>query len=139
MHLPNLIIPVILSGGSGSRLWPLSRSLRPKQFLSLNGKESLFQLTLERLRSLNPNGELAPIIVANNDHRFLVAEQCHEIGVHPSKLILEPIARNTAPAIAVAAIAAMEYDALTHYYWCCHQIISLLSPRLLLTLLALQN
>jgi mannose-1-phosphate guanylyltransferase/mannose-6-phosphate isomerase len=106
-----IIIPVILSGGSGSRLWPLSRSLRPKQFLSLTGKESLFQLTLERLRALNANGELAPIVVANDDHRFLVAEQCHEINVHPSKLILEPIARNTAPAIAVAAIAAMEQGA----------------------------
>ena len=103
-----MIIPVILSGGSGSRLWPLSRSLRPKQFLPLTGKESLFQLTLERLRPLNPHGELAPIVVANDDHRFLVAEQCREIGVHPSKLILEPTARNTAPAIAVAAIAAME-------------------------------
>lgn len=105
------IIPVILSGGSGSRLWPLSRSLRPKQFLSLTGKESLFQLTLERLRSLNTSGELSPIVVANDDHRFLVAEQCREIGVHPSKLILEPVARNTAPAIAVAAIAAMEQGA----------------------------
>ena len=102
------IIPVILSGGSGSRLWPLSRSLRPKQFLPLTGKESLFQLTLERLRPLNPHGELSPIVVANDDHRFLVAEQCREIDVHPSKLILEPIARNTAPAIAVAALAAIE-------------------------------
>ena len=98
------IIPVILSGGSGSRLWPLSRSLRPKQFLSLTGKESLFQLTLDRLRSLNAGGALSPIVVANDDHRFLVAEQCREIGVQPSKLILEPIARNTAPAIAVAAL-----------------------------------
>ena len=82
------IIPVILSGGTGTRLWPLSRSLRPKQFLPLTGKESLFQLTLERLRPLNPNGELSPIVVANDDHRFLVAEQCREIDVHPSKLIL---------------------------------------------------
>ena len=105
------IIPVILSGGSGSRLWPLSRSLRPKQFLALTGKESLFQLTLERLRPLNPSGDLAPIVVANDDHRFLVAEQCREMGLHPSKLILEPLARNTAPAIAVAALAAMEQGA----------------------------
>jgi len=107
----NTIIPVILSGGSGSRLWPLSRSLRPKQFLALTGKESLFQLTLERLRPLNPSGDLAPIVVANDDHRFLVAEQCREMGLHPSKLILEPLARNTAPAIAVAALAAMEQGA----------------------------
>ena len=107
----NTIIPVILSGGSGSRLWPLSRSLRPKQFLALTGKESLFQLTLERLRPLNPSGHLAPIVVANDDHRFLVAEQCREMGLHPSKLILEPLARNTAPAIAVAALAAMEQGA----------------------------
>jgi mannose-1-phosphate guanylyltransferase/mannose-6-phosphate isomerase len=106
-----MIIPVILSGGSGSRLWPLSRSMRPKQFLSLTGKESLFQLTLERVRPLNSDGPVAPIVVANDEHRFLVAEQCREIGVHPSKLILEPIARNTAPAIAVAALAAIEQGA----------------------------
>ena len=98
------IIPVILSGGSGSRLWPLSRALRPKQFLGLTDELTLFQLTLERLRGLvDP---LQPIVVANDDHRFLVAEQCLEHGVKPSALILEPIARNTAPAIAVAALAA---------------------------------
>ncbi|WVN42074.1 mannose-1-phosphate guanylyltransferase/mannose-6-phosphate isomerase [beta proteobacterium MWH-UniP1] len=98
------IIPVILSGGSGSRLWPLSRALRPKQFLGLTDELTLFQLTLERLRGLvDP---LQPIVVANDDHRFLVAEQCLEHGVKPSALILEPIARNTAPAIAAAALAA---------------------------------
>ena len=104
----NPIIPVILSGGSGSRLWPLSRSLRPKQFLPLTGKESLFQLTLGRLRDLNLGTTLAPIIVANDDHRFLVAEQCREMGTSPAKLILEPVARNTAPAIAIAALAALQ-------------------------------
>ncbi|MBU3615548.1 mannose-1-phosphate guanylyltransferase/mannose-6-phosphate isomerase [Polynucleobacter sp. Latsch14-2] len=103
----NLVIPVILSGGSGSRLWPLSRSLRPKQFLPLTANESLFQLTLHRLKDLNPGALLEPIIVANDDHRFLVAEQCREINVRPAKLILEPVARNTAPAIAIAALAAM--------------------------------
>jgi mannose-1-phosphate guanylyltransferase/mannose-6-phosphate isomerase len=101
------VIPVVLSGGSGSRLWPLSRSLRPKQFLSLTGKASLFQLALERLRDLNSDGSLHPIVVANDEHRFLVAEQCREIGVEPLKLILEPVARNTAPAIVVSALAAM--------------------------------
>lgn len=98
------LIPVILSGGSGSRLWPLSRALRPKQFLGLTDEFTLFQLTLERLRGLVE--PLQPIVVANDDHRFLVAEQCLEHGVKPSALILEPIARNTAPAIAVAALAA---------------------------------
>ena len=104
----NPIVPVILSGGSGSRLWPLSRSLRPKQFLPLTGKESLFQLTIERLKELNSGAPLAPIVVANDDHRFLVAEQCREMSVSPAKLILEPVARNTAPAIAIAALAAMQ-------------------------------
>jgi len=98
------IIPVILSGGSGSRLWPLSRALRPKQFLGLTDELTLFQLTLERLQGLVE--PLKPIVVANDDHRFLVAEQCLEHGVTPSALILEPLARNTAPAIAVAALAA---------------------------------
>jgi mannose-1-phosphate guanylyltransferase/mannose-6-phosphate isomerase len=101
------IIPVILSGGSGSRLWPLSRALRPKQFLGLTDELTLFQLTLERLRGLVES--LRPIVVANDDHRFLVAEQCLEHGVTPSALILEPIARNTAPAIAVAALAARAF------------------------------
>ena len=107
----DMIMPVILCGGSGSRLWPLSRSMRPKQFLSLTDKKSLFQLTLERLRPLNNDGQVTPIVVANAEHRFLVAEQCREIGVHPSPLILEPIARNTAPAIAVAALAAVQQGA----------------------------
>jgi len=98
------LVPVILSGGSGSRLWPLSRALRPKQFLGLTDELTLFQLTLERLQGLVK--PLKPIVVANDDHRFLVAEQCLEHGVTPSALILEPIARNTAPAIAVAALAA---------------------------------
>ncbi len=102
------IIPVILSGGSGSRLWPLSRALRPKQFLALTGDQTLFQMSLQRLTSLvDP---LRPIIVANDDHRFLVADQCLQIGVTPKALLLEPVARNTAPAIAVAALAAQDAD-----------------------------
>ena len=99
------ICPVILSGGSGSRLWPLSRSMRPKQFLNLFENYSLFQLTLQRLLLVS-SYELRPIVVANNDHRFLVAEQCREAGVEPLNILLEPVPRNTAPAIAVAALAA---------------------------------
>ncbi len=100
------MMPVVLSGGSGSRLWPLSRSLRPKQFLNLTSEASLFQLTLQRLTgiSLKP---IRPIIVANADHRFLVGEQCREAGVDPFSIVLEPVARNTAPAIAAAALSAM--------------------------------
>ncbi len=99
-----LFIPVILSGGSGSRLWPLSRALRPKQFLGVTDEKTLFQLTLDRLSGLI--SPIAPIVVANDDHRFLVAEQCKELGVTPRALLLEPLARNTAPAIAAAAVAA---------------------------------
>jgi len=99
------LVPVILSGGSGSRLWPLSRALRPKQFLEITDELTLFQLTLSRLKGLAE--PLSPIVVANDDHRFLVAEQCKAQGVYPKALILEPCARNTAPAIAVAAMAAL--------------------------------
>ena len=98
------IIPVILSGGSGSRLWPLSRAKRPKQFLGVTEKLSLFQLTLQRLNGLR--GIQAPIIVSNQEHRFLVAEQCREAGITPEAILLEPFGRNTAPAIAVAAFHA---------------------------------
>lgn len=105
-------IPVILSGGSGSRLWPLSRALRPKQFLGLTDERTLFQLTLERLKGLAL--PLEPIVVANDDHRFLVAEQCKESGVSPLSLILEPVARNTAPAIAVAAMTARDQQVKGH-------------------------
>lgn len=99
------LIPIILSGGSGSRLWPLSRSLRPKQFLGVTEERSLFQATLARLEGLVP--KVTPIVVANTDHRFLVADQCLQMGVTPQTLILEPVARNTAPAIAVAALQAL--------------------------------
>jgi mannose-1-phosphate guanylyltransferase/mannose-6-phosphate isomerase len=101
------VIPVILSGGSGSRLWPLSRALRPKQFLGLTGDQTLFQMTLQRLLGLVDR--LEPIVVANDDHRFLAADQCLQMGVTPQALILEPVARNTAPAIAVAALAAQAH------------------------------
>ena len=98
------MIPVIMSGGSGTRLWPLSRKNKPKQFLNLFGDQSLFQDTLARLSGLD---ELqAPIIVCNEEHRFMVAEQLQELGEHKADIILEPCARNTAPAIAIAALQA---------------------------------
>ncbi len=103
------IVPVILSGGSGSRLWPLSRSMRPKQFLGVTDEQTLFQLTLQRLRGLP--GLQAPLIVSNQEHRFLVAEQCRETGMAPDAILLEPFGRNTAPAIAVAALHARKSGA----------------------------
>jgi len=98
-----MILPVIMSGGSGSRLWPLSRALHPKQFLSLVGNKTLLQETINRLN----NDCLDPIIICNNEHRFIVAEQLRENGTIASDIILEPMGRNTAPAIALAALSAM--------------------------------
>lgn len=95
------IIPVILSGGSGTRLWPLSRSMRPKQFINLVGETSLFQSTIERIKSLNNASN--PIVVCNEEHRFIVAEQLQEMEAQHNAIILEPCGRNTAPAIAAAA------------------------------------
>lgn len=100
--MTNHIVPIILSGGSGTRLWPLSRSMRPKQFINLVGETSLFQQTLQRLQGMP--GIAEPIIVCNDEHRFMVAEQMQELGIDHEAIILEPVARNTAPAIAVAAI-----------------------------------
>jgi mannose-1-phosphate guanylyltransferase/mannose-6-phosphate isomerase len=101
------MIPVILSGGSGTRLWPLSRKSYPKQFLSFaDSDKSMLQETVLRLKGLR-NLE-APYIVCNNEHRFLIAEQLREIECQPSKIILEPVARNTAPAVAVAALEAIK-------------------------------
>ena len=98
-----MIIPIILAGGSGTRLWPLSRKIHPKQFISLLNETSLFQDTLTRL----PKEALDPIVICNEDHRFLVAEQAREINVTLNSIILEPIGRNTAPAIALAAIKVL--------------------------------
>ena len=98
-----MIIPIILAGGSGTRLWPLSRKIHPKQFISLLNETSLFQDTLTRL----PKEALDPIVICNEDHRFLVAEQAREINVTLNCIILEPIGRNTAPAIALAAIKVL--------------------------------
>ncbi|WP_165856247.1 mannose-1-phosphate guanylyltransferase/mannose-6-phosphate isomerase [Marinobacter sp. JSM 1782161] len=96
------MIPVILSGGTGSRLWPLSREAFPKQFLQLAGEESLLQQTLSRL----PEDRVSdPLIVASNQHRFILSEQLEAIGCQPRSILLEPFARNTAPAVAMAALA----------------------------------
>lgn len=98
--------PVILCGGSGTRLWPLSRAGFPKQFLSLTGARSLFQEAVDRLADLSPGHTLAPLIISHEDHRFLVTEQLRELGVTPASLLLEPAGRNTAPALTLAALAA---------------------------------
>ena len=96
-----MIIPVILSGGSGSRLWPMSREMNPKQFLSLCGEQTMLQETMSRLEGIDDLA--APVVVCNEEHRFLVAQQMRDIGVEVDKIILEPIGRNTAPAICAAA------------------------------------
>ena len=101
-----MLIPVVLSGGSGTRLWPLSRAGYPKQFLPLTHEDSLFQLTLKRCLGLPDAG--APLLVCNDEHRFLAAEQAKEAGFDLSGIILEPLARNTAPAIALAALHAAQ-------------------------------
>ncbi|WP_125076467.1 mannose-1-phosphate guanylyltransferase/mannose-6-phosphate isomerase [Pseudoxanthomonas sp. SGT-18] len=97
------MIPVILSGGSGTRLWPLSREAYPKQFLPLVGEASLLQATWQRIAPLASGPAL---VVANGEHRFMVAEQLRQAGCKPGAILLEPVARNTAPAIAVAALHA---------------------------------
>ena len=102
------IHPVILCGGSGTRLWPMSRGDHPKQYLKLTGDHSLMQQTALRLRDVT--GATAPIVVANHEQRFLVAEQLRQAGVQPTSIVLEPASRSTAPAIAVAAMLAMRND-----------------------------
>ncbi len=104
-----MLYPVILSGGSGTRLWPLSRVALPKQFLPLVSAHTLFQETLLRLKDFPDMA--APLVVCNNEHRFLAAEQLHAIHTPPLVQILEPAGRNTAPAVAIAAFAAQEKDA----------------------------
>ena len=99
-----IIIPVILSGGSGTRLWPLSRKAYPKQFIDLTGGKSLFQQTYERVST---DDFTAPIILANQDHRFIVAEQVRQIGREPTAIVLEPVGRNTAPAALIATLMAV--------------------------------
>ena len=102
------IQPVVMAGGSGTRLWPLSRAMYPKQFLALTGTDTLLQLAAMRLGKI-PSAfgkPLEPIVVSNEEHRFLVQEQLREIGIHEPRIILEPAGRNTAPALTLAALAA---------------------------------
>jgi len=99
-----MIVPVILSGGSGTRLWPLSRKLHPKQFINLVNETTLFQDTILRL----PEGVSEPLIICNEEHRFLAAEQLREINKNTKGIILEPEGKNTAPAIALSALKSIE-------------------------------
>jgi len=100
------IVPVILSGGSGTRLWPLSRKQYPKQYLPLAGDNTMLQETILRLNGLDNLAD--PIIICNADHRFLVAEQCQQIDIASPTILLEPVGRNTAPAIAAAALQSLK-------------------------------
>ena len=100
------LIPVILSGGSGTRLWPLSRKEHPKQYLPLTSDKTMLQETVLRLEGLE--GLSDPIIICNVNHRFLVAEQCQQIGINNPTILLEPVGRNTAPAIAAAALQSLK-------------------------------
>ncbi len=106
--------PVVMAGGSGTRLWPLSRSGFPKQFLVLAGNTSLFQQAVSRLKGLADSQieVAAPVVVGNEEHRFLVLDQLREIKAEPSAVLLEPMGRNTAPAVTLAALQALEsgYD-----------------------------
>ena len=106
----NPVIPIILCGGSGTRLWPLSRESYPKQYLSLdtNNKKSLLQKTFERISKIE--NILSPILVCNEEHRFIVAEQMRSIGVEPLSILLEPFGKNTAPAISLAALKSIEEE-----------------------------
>ena len=103
------VVPVIMAGGSGTRLWPLSRALYPKQFLALGGTQTLFQQAHLRLQDLaSPDIEVnSPCVVGNEEHRFLVLDQLRELKAAPASLLLEPAGRNTAPAVALAAMQAM--------------------------------
>ena len=100
------IVPVVLSGGSGTRLWPLSRKQYPKQYLPLASDNTMLQETILRLNGLDNLAD--PIIVCNSDHRFLVAEQCQQIDIQNPTILLEPVGRNTAPAIAAAAFQSLK-------------------------------
>ena len=103
-----MLHPVILAGGVGSRLWPLSRAAMPKQFIELDGPSSLFQQTLTRLGGLLELGTIR--VLGNSEHRFLIAEQLRLQQLEGSQILLEPVSRNTAPAVTVAALAAMDED-----------------------------
>lgn len=98
-----MLLPVIMAGGSGSRLWPTSRLLNPKQFLALDGELTMLQATAQRLDGLEHS---APCVICNEEHRFIAAEQLRQIGLEKTSILLEPVGRNTAPAIALAALHA---------------------------------
>ena len=99
-----MLLPVVMAGGSGTRLWPLSRTLYPKQFLSLNSRLTMLQETLRRLDKIEHKPAL---VICNESHRFIVAEQLRKEGLKHSGILLEPVGRNTAPAVALAALQAM--------------------------------
>lgn len=105
MSAAEQVLPVVLAGGAGARLWPLSRERYPKQFLPLTGERTMLQQTLGRLAGLPV---ASPVIVCHHDHRFIVAEQCRALGVEPAAVVLEPVARNTAPALALAALRSVD-------------------------------
>ena len=107
LHMSN-IYPVILSGGSGTRLWPISRSLYPKQFLRIGSSKSFFQETA--LRFFNQSGYENPIIICNSEHRFIVKEQLAELDITPTSVILEEEGRNTAGAAAIASLKVSDLD-----------------------------
>ncbi|MFP4040321.1 MAG: mannose-1-phosphate guanylyltransferase/mannose-6-phosphate isomerase [Desulfosudaceae bacterium] len=103
-----MLLPVVLAGGSGTRLWPLSRRLYPKQLMALSGTATMLQNTLRRLSGLSDVDH--PIVICNDHHRFMVAEQLRADGIEAKAIILEPVGRNTAPAVTIAAIHALEED-----------------------------
>ena len=108
MKARNYLIPVVLAGGSGTRLWPSSRKDFPKQFIKINASnETLLQATVKRFQSLDIN---SPIVICNEDHRFLTAEQLRLASVEQVQIILESVGKNTAPAIALAALMALRED-----------------------------
>src|SRR5690554_1283393 len=102
-----MLTPVLLCGGVGSRLWPVSRELHPKQFLPLVGELSMLQATLARTDDLSAS---PPVVVCNEEHRFMVAEQLRQVDLRPGALLLEPQGRNTAPAVALAALRELARD-----------------------------
>ena len=102
-----MITPIILCGGSGTRLWPLSRNSYPKQFVPLVGGKTLFQGSVLRMKG---SGYAAPVVITNSDFRFIVTEQLQEVGIEPGVVLIEPEGRNTAPAVLVAALYAARKD-----------------------------
>ena len=107
MRKKEKLLPVILCGGSGSRLWPLSRKSLPKQYLSIDSESefSFLQTTLNRIKDLGIENE--PIIICNEEHRFITAEQIRQVKIKPNAILLEPHSRNTAPAVAIAALHSL--------------------------------